>query len=440
MTQQTYVLGLGSNLDDCYVNLRQACDLISQHEQITIIAHSRLYQSPALLLDNAPESWKKDYLNAAIKIATELPPADLLQFIKSIELTMGREAQAARWSPRLIDIDILACQQLCLVTDSLKIPHQELLNRNFALQPLLDVMPDWLHPQNAELNLQNHLQTELGLLDRLPYLLGSPEIMAIINITPDSFAETQQEINYEAKVQQAIDCINQGATVLDIGAESTRPGAERISWQQEWQRLQPFLDTLQVALQQHPSAVNIKLSIDTHHAETVEKVLQYDIAFINDVRGEEADKIAARIKNTKIKYIFMHQLGLQHNQHLSNSIDIIVELKVFAKQKIEQLLSYGLTKQQLIFDVGIGFAKRPTHVRKILQNLQELRQLAVPIMLGHSRKASVYPPLKALEPAQRDLETAIVSALCQREKISYLRVHNVNYTHRALALSQWLQS
>ena len=142
MTKQV-ILGLGSNLGNRQDNLRSAVYALSEY--VKHIRESRIIESKALLPENAPKDWDKPYFNMAIIGETKLLPQDLLLVVKAIEKTMGRE-DAQQWSPRVIDIDILAYGNEVVNEPNLVIPHSELMNRDFALKPLLELAPDWRHP------------------------------------------------------------------------------------------------------------------------------------------------------------------------------------------------------------------------------------------------------------------------------------------------------
>lgn len=138
------ILGLGSNLNNRIHYLRQAVELIKE-SVLTSVTCSPCYHSPALLPENAPESWDAPFLNIAISGHTALTPHALLSALKTIELRVGRAVRPL-WAPREIDIDILSYDDLILDTPTLQIPHKELANRTFALSPLADLAPNWIHP------------------------------------------------------------------------------------------------------------------------------------------------------------------------------------------------------------------------------------------------------------------------------------------------------
>jgi 2-amino-4-hydroxy-6-hydroxymethyldihydropteridine diphosphokinase len=139
------ILGLGSNLKNRKTNLLKSIDLICETSDINYIAKSDIYDNKALLPPGAPKDWDKDYLNIALKIQTKITALDLLDRAKKIELILGRK-EHEKWSPRIIDIDILAYGNQVINSDLLTIPHKDLLFRDFALKPFAQIWPDWQYP------------------------------------------------------------------------------------------------------------------------------------------------------------------------------------------------------------------------------------------------------------------------------------------------------
>ncbi len=240
------ILSLGTNLGDSLNNIRSALQLLQKSQKIAPLQISPLYSSSALLPVYAPMAWNRPYLNLAVACETELSPLEVLKFVKQIERQLGRE-ESQRWAPRIIDIDILAWDNCVIEQISLKIPHAELLSRPFALWPLLDLWPDWQHPTTefAEL-LQRWGSRYTGErapceTKQLPHRLEGSALVGILNITPDSFSDGGKFITIPNALAQAEKFVREGAEVLDIGAESTRPGATPVLPETEWSLLKPVL-------------------------------------------------------------------------------------------------------------------------------------------------------------------------------------------------------
>ncbi|WP_119327962.1 dihydropteroate synthase [Cysteiniphilum halobium] len=425
------VLGLGSNVGHKLSNLRQAVDLITKHVgQVQEV--SPIYQSKALLPPNAPSTWDIDYYNLAILVQTDLDPEALLNEIKGIETKLGRDPDHAFWSPREIDIDILCCANLIYQSDYLTIPHKELLKRNFALKPLLDVYPCWHHPEYPN-DLYQYSKT-MPALKIAPFTLSGSQIMAVVNLSSDSFSQDGEcVISLDAFAQYIRKLVEEGAEVIDLGAESTKPGVSPLTAKVYWQRLRPYLEIVESLVNARVLPIDLKVSIDTYHAEVVAKALNYTcVKIINDVYGLEAKEIVALIKDKAIDYVFMHQLGIAGSKYLASDSNPISEVIAFAKKKIKMLTDAGMHTEKLIFDVGIGFGKTSYQAQCLLENIAEIKKsLGIKILVGHSRKASVMPYVVNKDNTQKDLATAMISRDLIKKDIDYLRVHNVALTTMA---------
>ncbi|WP_440615434.1 dihydropteroate synthase [Cysteiniphilum sp. 6C5] len=425
------VLGLGSNVGRKLSNLRQAVDLIAKHIG-RVQKVSPIYQTKALLPPNAPSSWDIDYYNLAVLVQTHLEPEALLSEIKSIEIAIGRDPEHAFWSPREIDIDILCCENLNYQSEHLTIPHKELLKRNFALKPLLDVYPYWHHPQYTS-GLYQYIKT-MPMLEIAPFTLAGSQMMAIVNLSNDSFSQQgEQVVPLEQFEQYIIELVNEGAEVIDLGAESTKPGVEPITAEVYWQRLKPYLEIVEVLVDARILPVDLKVSIDTYHAEVVAKALNYTcVNIINDIYGIEAKAIADLIKDKAVDYIFMHQLGVAGDQYLPTDHAPVSEVIAFAKEKTQTLLDAGMRKEKLIFDIGIGFGKTSHQAQCLLKGIAEIKEaLGIKILVGHSRKSSVMPYVASKDNAEKDLAAAMISRDLMKKGVDYLRVHNVRLTAMA---------
>ncbi|XP_022778744.1 uncharacterized protein LOC111320329, partial [Stylophora pistillata] len=351
-TLQTFVVALGTNKGDQLFNLRQAVKEFKADQDISLIATSRIYRTQAILLPGSLEEWNIPFLNAAVKIKTSLSEEELLGRLKAIEVRLGRPLQYNKWSPRVIDLDILSCGQKVLKSEILTIPHALLLERSFALAPLLDVAPEWRHPEHPDTDLELLLE-RLDFVELTPYPLEGTRVMGVINLTPISMSGPNKSFTDAELREEIVAMVNDGAEIIDVGAESTRPGAEPLTPETEWQRLQLFLRNLKGILSDSRLLIHPKISIDTYHAETVQKLKDYDIDIINDVAGVEKEKIISVLKGTKKKYVLMHNTGRAGTNHLTCSDGNIVDhLISWFEQKTSELIALGLTRAQIIIDPG----------------------------------------------------------------------------------------
>ena len=193
------ILGLGSNLGDRLSHLRKALNFLREISTLSIKQISPVYQSDALMPEQAPSEWNIPYFNLAIRCDTSLSPHELLSIVKEIETKVGREPNK-KWGPRMIDIDLLAWDDLIQQDARLHIPHEGLLERPFALWPLADVAPRWKYPLPG--SQQNKTASELiqvwgSRFDgnapfhsrQIQHRIDTPEMVGILNITPDSFSD-----------------------------------------------------------------------------------------------------------------------------------------------------------------------------------------------------------------------------------------------------------
>jgi 2-amino-4-hydroxy-6-hydroxymethyldihydropteridine diphosphokinase / dihydropteroate synthase len=440
------ILSLGTNLGDSLNNIRQALQLLQKSQKIAPLQISPLYSSSALLPAYAPVAWNRPYLNLAVACETDLSPFEVLKFIKQIEQQLGRE-ESQRWAPRIIDIDILAWDRLVVDQVSLKIPHIGLLSRPFALWPLLDLWPNWQHPtvdfSDVLLSWGSRFTGDKAPFDtkQISQRVEGSALMGILNITPDSFSDAGKFISVPNALAQAEKLVREGAEVIDIGAESTRPGgATPVLPEAEWVLLEPVL----TALKEHSKqwVFKPKLSIDTRHHIVAERAMQLGIDWINDVSGFVDPNMRALAAGSPVKCVIMHNLGVpaQKNIVLASHPNICEQILDWAKQRFNVLLDAGIAANQLIFDIGIGFGKTPQQSMFLLKNIKQFRRLNCPLLVGHSRKS--FLNLVTAKPfSERDFETAIVSYQLAAQGVDYLRVHNVGLNAEAIAMaSQFIPS
>jgi dihydropteroate synthase/2-amino-4-hydroxy-6-hydroxymethyldihydropteridine diphosphokinase len=433
------ILSLGANSGDSLNNIRSALQLLQKSRMIVPSQISPLYSSSALLPAYAPVAWNRSYLNIAVACQTDLSPLEVLKLIKQIERQLGRE-ETQRWAPRIIDIDILAWDNCVIDQMGLKIPHPELLSRPFALWPLLDLCPDWQHPTTEFANVLQHWGSRYTgdrapcATKQLPYRLEGSALVGILNITPDSFSDGGKFMNLPSALAQAEKLVHEGAEVLDIGAESTRPGATPVPPEREWALLEPIL----VGLKEHFKqwAFKPKLSIDTRHYRVAERAMNLGIDWINDVSGFVDSNMRALASGSSVKCVVMHNLGVpaEKNRVLASHPDICEQILDWAEQRFDALLDAGVDFNQLIFDVGIGFGKTAQQSIFLLKNINQFRRLNCPLFVGHSRKSFLNLITEKSCP-DRDFETARVSYQLAAKRVDYLRVHNVGLNAEAIAMA-----
>jgi len=416
------VLGLGTNLGDREEQLRAAIRAL-RTEGLAPEAVAPLYESDAMLIEGSPDSWKIPFLNTAVLTRSELSSEELLEKVKSVEHQLGRQKRE-RWAPREIDIDILAIEGTVHQSERLVVPHRGLPERPFALLPLLDVWPEYEPRGQAEAWLCAPADARPFRTHKLPRRLT--EWVGILNVTPDSFSDGGRNLRPGALLAQAEKLIEDGASWLDLGAESTRPGATLVNEETEWERLEPALTELK------PLSGRIRLSLDTRRAAIARRSLGLGVTCINDVSGASDPAMPALMAETGVDYVLMHHLGVPPvpQKHLPLDRDPLESLLDWAEAQIRQLESQGVRRSQILFDPGIGFGKTREQNFAILARAHELHQLGIRLLVGHSRKGFLAPDRPAPE---RDLETALLSARLSEQAVDYVRVHDIALQRRVIA-------
>lgn len=442
------VIGLGTNQGDRTSNLREALDHLNAINHLRVIQISPLYSSDALLREAAPKSWEQFFLNVNILCETSLSPHQLLHVLQQIEQKMGRNKGEHHWGPRIIDLDILVWKSSVLNTKELSVPHPELAKRPFVLWPLIDLLPDWQDyvgdPNVIKTILFNLQQWEKGREDNFPFntkklnhRIDVPHLMGILNITPDSFSEDSGLQTVDSYLNKAIKLFDAGSEIIDVGAVSTRPGSLPISEQEEWNRLQPVLQA--IVSHWYGNIWKPKISIDTRHPSVAEKAVSFGIDYLNDVSGFESPQMSYIAAKANVYAIYMHHCGIPPSNQsvISASKDPVVEILDWAKKRQEVLLRSGVALNKIIFDPGIGYGKSSTQNWQILKRINELHAVGVPLLVGHSRKSFLNNCTKQAF-KNRDHETAAISEFLARNKVQYLRVHDVAHNMRNLRAQTFL--
>ena len=249
--------------------------------------------------------------------------------------------------------------------------------------------------------------------------LATTQVMGILNVTPDSFysgSRMQTEEEIAARARQILD---EGASIIDIGAYSSRPNAEHISAEEEMRRLRTGLEILN---RNHPEAI---ISVDTFRAEVAERcVKEYGVAIINDIAaGEMDDRMFATVAELGVPYIMMHMQGTPQNMQKHPHYDnVLKEVFLYFAQKVQQLRDLGM--KDIILDPGFGFGKTVEHNYELLAHLEEFRVFELPLLVGVSRKSMIYRLLGGT-PQDALNGTTVLDTICLLKGADILRVHDV---------------
>jgi dihydropteroate synthase len=269
----------------------------------------------------------------------------------------------------------------------------------------------------------------MGLRRLLDSRSGAPLVMGILNITPDSFSDGGRYTSEAAILARAGNMIAAGADLLDIGGESTRPGASPVPLPEELDRV---LGALRV-IRRHFST---PVSVDTTKGEVARLALAEGADLINDISAFRFDaKMTEVLREHRVPAVIMHMQGTPGNMQQNPAYgDVIGEIAAFLGERIAWAESRGISRDRIIVDPGLGFGKTVTHNLTILKHLDRFRSLGCPVLIGHSRKAFIGKILD-LEVTERDQATAILSGLCALRGAAIIRVHDVAATVQAVKLA-----
>lgn len=262
--------------------------------------------------------------------------------------------------------------------------------------------------------------------------LSKPLIMGILNVTPDSFSDGGKFNHVDAAVRQVGQMLAEGADIIDVGGESTRPGSDPVSSAEQINRVVPIITAIRKQF-----AENISISIDTTLSTVAEAALNVGASLINDVSGglDDANILTLAAKKA-VPIILMHRLGasltMQENPYYD---DVVVEVIASLKLRIAAALAAGLNKDNILIDPGIGFGKRKQDNLDLLANLDEFVALDFPIVLGTSRKRFMGSICNVGEPSELVTATAVTTALGVMAGVKVFRVHDVKENRQAADVS-----
>jgi dihydropteroate synthase len=254
-------------------------------------------------------------------------------------------------------------------------------------------------------------------------------IMGIVNVTPDSFSDGGQFHDSENAIEHGIELVSEGADILDVGGESTRPGSEAVSQEDELNRVIPVIEGL-------AKEVDVPISIDTCKGEVAEYAIKAGAVIVNDISAMRNDpKIAEFASKNKTPIILMHMQGTPKNMQMNPVYeDVMGEIAQFLKERVDFAQSKGILKDRIIVDPGIGFGKTKEHNFQIIRNLKELKVLGQPILMGTSRKSFIGKTLDldVDDRLEGSLATVTMSIM---NGADIVRVHDVLGSKRAVQMT-----
>jgi dihydropteroate synthase/2-amino-4-hydroxy-6-hydroxymethyldihydropteridine diphosphokinase len=419
------LIALGANLPSSEgaprETLRRALALLEERG-VRVTRRSRTY-----LTEPVPRSRQPWYANQVVEVETDRLPEELLGLLHEIEHRFGRE-RSERNAARTLDLDILAYHDVRLGTADLVLPHPRLHERAFVLIPLADVAPDWRHPVSGET-----LQAMTARVDtaNVRALRETPQIMGVVNVTPDSFSDGGRFEATETAIAHAVRLMEDGADILDIGGESTRPGAEPVPPAVEQQRVLPVIRAVADEARKRGRLV----SVDTRNAETMILSIAAGATLVNDVTALADPKARRVVAESGMPVVLMHMKGEPRTmQRDPRYDDVVAEVAAALAEARDRAVADGVRPDLIWLDPGLGFGKTMEHNLALLDATPTLKALGHRVLIGASRKSFV-ARIDRDTPAGERLGGSLAAALAAAARgADALRVHDVAETRQALAI------
>ncbi len=252
-------------------------------------------------------------------------------------------------------------------------------------------------------------------------------LMGIVNVTPDSFSDGGRFLGADDAVKHALQMAADGADILDVGGESTRPGAADVSLDEELARVLPVIDGIRAELPDVP------LSIDTRRPEVARRAIAAGAAIVNDVSAAADPAMLPLVKEAGVGIVLMHMKGEPKTmQERPAYEDVVIEVRTFLAARLGAAVAAGVPRDRLCVDPGIGFGKNLHHNLELLRHIGSFRDLRVPVLVGASRKRFIGELTGVADPAQRVEGTAGAVAWCAGQGVDVLRVHDVREMARVV--------
>ena len=254
-------------------------------------------------------------------------------------------------------------------------------------------------------------------------------LMGILNVTPDSFSDGGRYLWIEDAVRQAHLMVDEGADLIDVGGESTRPGSDPVTLEVELKRAIPLIRRLS-------QEVSVPISIDTSKPEVMRAAVEAGAAMINDIWALRRPGALEQARALDVPVCLMHMKGIPATmQQAPDYIDVVHEVKAFLQLQVDRCLAAGISSEKIVVDPGIGFGKRPVHNRRLIDEIGVLQELGQPVLVGISRKS--FLPTKATG-SDRDRLSAQYAVQAVANGVSFVRVHNVGMTAQVLRESRMI--
>lgn len=257
--------------------------------------------------------------------------------------------------------------------------------------------------------------------------LTRPHVMGIVNVTPDSFSDGGKYSSVDLAVEHALKLIAEGADILDIGGESTRPGAQPVSLEEELRRVIPVIEALR-------KVSTVPLSVDTYKPEVMRAAIAAGVDMVNDICALREPGALEIVADSHVGICLMHMQGVPQTMQLDPSYnDVVAEVKQFLRDRVEACLAHGIVSERILLDPGFGFGKTTAHNIALIQHLDCFAELELPLLVGLSRK-SVLGRIAGGDEQQRLHAGLAASVISVMKGAKIVRVHDVKATVDALKI------
>ncbi|KAL9051100.1 MAG: hypothetical protein Q9162_006224 [Coniocarpon cinnabarinum] len=424
-----------------------ACRLLEAHEDVRLVRTSGLWETKAMYVTN-----QGDFINGVCEIETTLEPIPLLDRLQSIENQLKRHKTIDK-GPRTIDLDILLYQDQIINEPRLQVPHKLMLERPFVLQPLCELIPSSKHPSLPEPSityqrqLQSLAKSSLSPTTITPLAADMPpitallqsrrtQVMSILNLTPDSFSDggihsTSDMAALETTIQAHIDA---GATIIDVGGQSTRPKAADVGEDEESRRVVPAIRKIRGMIEQQQLQRRVGISIDTFRAPVARAAVEAGADIVNDVSGGTLDTaMLGTVAELGCSVVLMHMRGdpstMTSKEHTSYPDGLLATIGRELGARVDAAEAAGIRRWRIMLDPGIGFAKTGEQNLEILRSFDQLRATpalsGLPWVVGPSRKRFLGHILGVSEARERVWGTAAAVSAAVYGGADVIRVHDV---------------
>jgi dihydropteroate synthase len=270
------------------------------------------------------------------------------------------------------------------------------------------------------------LEWPKGQLDFSPGCL----LMGILNVTPDSFSDGGQFLDFSRAVEHGLEMVDEGAAILDIGGESTRPGSQLVPAAEQIGRVVPVIEAL-------AERVDVPMSIDTHDVDVARAALDAGASIINDITALSDERMAELAAAQQVPVVLMHMQGTPATMQVEPTYtDVVAEVRGFLIDRAKRAEGFGIPKERIFIDPGIGFGKTLPHNLLLLRHLDKLAAAGYRVLVGPSRKAFIGKVTGKENPAERTFGTAAAVAVCVAAGASVIRVHDVGAMRDIVKVTQ----